>query len=164
MKFSFRQKILSSIKKYLFLIKSRGNLTIGKNVHIGKGTVISGIHNLVIEDDVYIGKYCTIEFEGVIESKAIIANNVGVVGKTDHDVFGNDVPAFDADLVRDHKRLSHPTYIKHGSWIGYGAVVMSGVTIGKNAVVAAGSVVTKSCDADGVFGGNPAKFIRKRSD
>ena len=164
MKFSFRQRVLSAIKKYLFLIKSRGHLTIGKNVHIGKGTIISGIHNLVIEDDVYIGKYCTIEFEGVIESKVIIANNVGVVGKTDHDVFGNDVPAFDADLVRDHRRLSHPTTIKHGSWLGYGAVVMSGVTIGRNAVVAAGSVVTKSCEDNAVVGGNPARFLRNRSD
>ena len=61
----------------------------------------------MIEDDVYIGKYCTIEFEGVIESKVIIANNVGVVGKTDHDVFGNDVPAFDADLVRITVVSSH---------------------------------------------------------
>lgn len=164
MKFSFRQSVLSAIRKYLFLLKSRGHLSIGKNVHIGKGTVISGIHNLVIEDDVYIGKYCTIEFEGVIESKTIIANNVGLVGKADHDVFGNDIPAFDADLVRDHKRLSYPTYIRHGSWIGFGAVVMSGVTIGRNAVVAAGSVVTKDCEANAVVGGSPAKFIRNRND
>lgn len=49
--------------------------------------------------------------------------------------------------------------IEDNSFIGARAVIMPGVTIGKNAIVAAGSVVTKSVEENTVVGGNPAKFI-----
>ncbi|RTY92301.1 DapH/DapD/GlmU-related protein [Flavobacterium sp. GT3R68] len=49
--------------------------------------------------------------------------------------------------------------IVDNSFIGARAVIMPGVTIGKNAIVAAGSVVTKSVEDNTVVGGNPAKFI-----
>lgn len=47
-------------------------------------------------------------------------------------------------------------------WIGYGATVLSGVTIGQGAVVAAGSVVVKDVEPYSVIGGNPAKVIKYR--
>ncbi len=47
-------------------------------------------------------------------------------------------------------------------WIGTNVIVMSGVTIGKGAIVAAGSVVTKNVAPFSVVGGNPAKFIKWR--
>jgi acetyltransferase-like isoleucine patch superfamily enzyme len=50
--------------------------------------------------------------------------------------------------------------IEKGAWIGSGTIVLGGVTIGQNAVVAAGSVVTKDVPAEGIAGGVPAKFIR----
>lgn len=46
-------------------------------------------------------------------------------------------------------------------WIGAHAVILPGVTIGENAVVAAGSVVTKDVEPNTIVGGNPAKVIRK---
>ncbi len=45
-------------------------------------------------------------------------------------------------------------------WIGAGAMIMPGVTIGENAVIAGGAVVTKDVPAGAVVGGNPAKVIR----
>lgn len=45
--------------------------------------------------------------------------------------------------------------------IGACSIVLKGVTIGKNSVVGAGSVVTKSIPDNEVWAGNPAKFIRK---
>lgn len=55
-----------------------------------------------------------------------------------------------------------PIVIEDDAWIGYGTTVLSGVTIGKGAVVAAGSVVTKSIPPYTIAGGNPARVIKPR--
>ena len=47
-------------------------------------------------------------------------------------------------------------------WIGFGAIIMNGVSVNDGAVVAAGSVVTKDVPAYTIVGGNPARIIRKR--
>lgn len=49
-------------------------------------------------------------------------------------------------------------------WIGYRAIIMSGVTIGQGAVIAAGSVVTKDVEPYAIVGGNPCKLIKYRFD
>lgn len=54
--------------------------------------------------------------------------------------------------------------IKDDVWIGYGAIICSGVTIGQGAVIAAGAVVTKDVEPYAIVGGNPAKLIRYRFD
>ena len=50
--------------------------------------------------------------------------------------------------------------IQKNAWIGAGAIVLPGVIVGENSVVAAGSVVTKDVPANMVVGGIPAKFIK----
>lgn len=47
-------------------------------------------------------------------------------------------------------------------WIGYGAMILSGLTINQGAIIAAGSVVTKNVPAYAIAGGNPAKIIKYR--
>ena len=54
-----------------------------------------------------------------------------------------------------------PIHIGKKVWIGSGAIVLPGVNIGDNSVIAAGSVVTKDVPENSVFGGNPAKLIKK---
>ena len=58
-------------------------------------------------------------------------------------------------------RYGH-VYIEDGAFIGTNAIICKDVRIGKNSVVAAGSVVTKDIPANEVWGGNPARFIKKR--
>ena len=53
-----------------------------------------------------------------------------------------------------------PVHIGRYAWIGVGAIILPGVTIGENAVVAAGAVVTKDVAPNTIVGGNPAKFIK----
>lgn len=68
-------------------------------------------------------------------------------------------------------RVDYPDFDSFGKinignnvYIGNNALIMPGVTIGDNVVVAAGSVVTKSISSDCVVGGNPAKFISSIED
>ena len=66
--------------------------------------------------------------------------------------------------MNPYKRADiHPKPIHIGKrvWIGSGAIVLPGVTIGDNSVIGAGSVVTKDVPADCVYAGNPAKLIKK---
>jgi acetyltransferase-like isoleucine patch superfamily enzyme len=55
-----------------------------------------------------------------------------------------------------------PIIIEDEAWIGAYAIVMSGVTIGKGAIVAAGAVVTRDVPPYAIVGGNPAKIIKFR--
>ncbi|MEQ8384387.1 MAG: acyltransferase [Coleofasciculus sp. A1-SPW-01] len=48
-------------------------------------------------------------------------------------------------------------------WIAYRAIILPGVTIGEGAVIGAGSIVTKDVEPYTIFGGNPARFIKKRT-
>ena len=54
-----------------------------------------------------------------------------------------------------------PINIGKRVWVGAGATILPGVTIGDNSVVGAGSVVTKDVPADTIVAGNPAKFIKE---
>jgi hypothetical protein len=64
----------------------------------------------------------------------------------------------------DHAAEVVPTSIGHDVWIGDGAVIFSGITIGTGAVIARNAVVTKSVGDYEIVAGNPARFIRKRFD
>ncbi len=55
------------------------------------------------------------------------------------------------------KRLER--LLKENAWIGAGSTIL-GVTVGKNSIVAAGSVVAKDVPDNCIVGGNPAKFIK----
>jgi virginiamycin A acetyltransferase len=56
------------------------------------------------------------------------------------------------------------TVVGHDVWIGYGATIMPGVTIGNGAIIATKSVVTKNVEPFAIVGGNPAELIRYRFD
>lgn len=60
-----------------------------------------------------------------------------------------------------HNVYGKPILIKRNAWIGATAVILPGVTIGENAIVAAGSIVTKDVPDNTIVGGNPAKIIRE---
>src|SRR5204862_4018404 len=59
------------------------------------------------------------------------------------------------------KLKTAPVKIGDNVWIGMNAVILKGVTIGENSVVAAGAVVTKSVPPNAVVAGNPAVVVRQ---
>src|SRR5690606_20743654 len=67
----------------------------------------------------------------------------------------------DIDMVLDLPSRGD-TVIGNDVWIGYGAVIMPGVTIGDGAIIAAQSVVVGDVPAYSIYGGNPARLLRKR--
>ncbi|WP_330339910.1 acyltransferase [Streptomyces sp. NBC_00557] len=141
----------------------RQNVHLCHGVRIGMGSVLWAPRSLSVGRDVYIGKGCTIEVDGTIGDCVLIANRVGIVGRTDHAMRQVGIAVRHADWVGDHPhRLSRPVHIGPDVWIGYGAVVLSGLTIGRGAVVAAGAVVTADVLPYDIVAGNPAVPVGRR--
>ena len=72
-------------------------------------------------------------------------------------------------VIRDNERAKDvikygKIVIKDNCFIGLGSIILPGVTIGPNSIVAAGSVVTKDVEPDSVVAGNPAKKVSSVSD
>lgn len=144
----------------------RRNVRLGSDVHIGIGTILEAPHELVVESDVYIGKYCTIECDGRIGRGSLVANHVGLIGRTDHDHRAVGQAMRNAPWVGDpgHDRSAadNQLVVEGDAWIGFGAIVLSGVTIGRGAVIAAGAVVTRDVPRYAVVAGVPARQIGSR--
>ena len=111
--------------------------------------------NIHLEKNVFINSGCHFQDQGgiFIGEGTFIGHNV-ILATLNHDMN----PYTRADI---HPK---PIHIGKRVWIGSGAIVLPGVTIGDNSVIGAGSVVTKDVPADCVYGGNPAKFIKKNEE
>ena len=109
--------------------------------------------NTYLGDHVFINYMCT-----------ILDNNEVRIGS--HVMIGPAVQIYTAahDLQAETRNqgweLAKPIAIEDNVWIGGGAILLPGVRIGKNAVVGAGAVVTRSVPANTVVAGNPARVIR----
>ena len=140
----------------------RNHVTVGRGLHLGMGTVVDATVGLTIGDDVYIGKGCTVECNGSIGSGVMLANRVGLIGRHDHDVSAvgrmvRHAPWIgDADF--DPAKKAERLVIEDDVWIGYGAIVLSGVTVHRGAVVAAGALVTRDVPPYAVVAGVPARL------
>jgi acetyltransferase-like isoleucine patch superfamily enzyme len=56
---------------------------------------------------------------------------------------------------------SEPVTLKRGCWIGAGAIILPGVTVGENSIIGAGSIIVRSVPARVLAAGNPARIIRE---
>ncbi|MDE5660359.1 MAG: galactoside O-acetyltransferase [Muribaculaceae bacterium] len=123
---------------------------------MGEGSIVSTPLTAVRPHMVNIGKNvvvmpgCLMMSVGgiTIEDGAMIAANVQLISNN-HDLYERQIIT------------CKPVHIGKKAWIGAGATILPGVTIGDNAVVGAASVVTKDVPADTIVAGNPAKFIKR---
>jgi acetyltransferase-like isoleucine patch superfamily enzyme len=107
------------------------HLSIGKNVFINFNCTFLTLGGIVIEDNVLVGPDVKILSEG-------------------HPL----------SLVDRQSLVPGKVHIKQNAWIGAGAIILPGISIGENAVVATGAVVTKDVPANTVVAGIPAKIIK----
>ena len=107
-----------------------------------------------IGDHVYLNFLCT-----------IIDNSEVHIGS--HVMIGPSVQIYTAaHLLQAEARIegwevAKPIVIEENVWLGGGAILLPGVRIGRNAVVGAGAVVSRSVPANTVVVGNPARVIRE---
>lgn len=122
---------------------------------MGEGSIVSTPltavrpHLVKIGRNVVVMPGCLMMSAGgiTIDDGAMIAANVQLISNN-HDLYERQIIT------------CKPVHIGKNAWIGAGATVLPGVTIGDNAVVGAASVVTKDVAADTIVAGNPARFIK----
>ncbi|MEJ1472109.1 MAG: acyltransferase [Candidatus Sedimenticola sp. (ex Thyasira tokunagai)] len=119
-----------------FETAQNGSITLGSHVRINTGCVIVSYTEVTIGDDCLIGEYVSIR-------------------DADHGHYAGD-------LIRKQDHVSKPINIGSDVWIGRGAVILKGVSIGSGSIVAANSVVTCDVPALTVVAGIPANVIKKR--
>lgn len=116
------------------------------------GTPLTAVrpHMVNIGQNVVVMPGCLMMSAGgiTIEDGAMIAANVQLISNN-HDLYERQIIT------------CKPIHIGKNAWIGAGATILLGVTIGDNAVVGAASVVTKDVAANTIVAGNPAKFIKR---
>lgn len=155
-------------------ISKSGKLSIGDNFNMTGGFMLNplgrNLKSFIRVDDnarIFIGNNVGMSCVSIWSKKSItIGNNVkfgaGVI------VLDSDMHALDHELRRDPLKddknaISEPILIGDDVFIGVNCIITKGVVIGNRAIVAAGSVVVKSIPADEIWGGNPAKLLRKNS-
>lgn len=151
----------------LYLVKIRWRkLEIGRHFHAGRQVYFWAKNAIKIGNNFYIGRFSQIECDAIIGDNVILGNNVALVGKYDHNFLQIGVPTRLASQVRDKDyswlEIESKVIIEDDVWIGYGAIILSGVKIGRGSIIAAGSVVTKNVESYSIVGGNPARFIKMR--
>jgi chloramphenicol O-acetyltransferase type B len=152
---------------YLINIKWK-NYSFGKNLYVGRTVYMWAKHTITIGDNFYIGKFSQIECDAEIGNNVLFANSVALIGRYDHNYTQVGYPMRLASRIRDKdytwKGLDEKVIISDDVWVGYGSIIMSGVTIGEGSIIAAGSVVTRDVESYSIYAGVPAKKIRNRFD
>lgn len=129
----------------------------GQNLYVNPPINVDYGCHITIGDNFYANMDCI--FLDV--NRVTIGNNVMVGPRVGFYTAGHPIVA---DIRIEDLEFGSPIVVGDNVWIGGSAVILPGVTIGKNAIVGAGAVVTKDVPANSIVGGNPAKVIRMIND
>jgi acetyltransferase-like isoleucine patch superfamily enzyme len=141
-------------------IGPRGQIELGRWSWLGHGTKIRCHEGVVsIGAKTVLGQECTISaYQHVsIGRECVIADRVMLID-FDHGTVEVDRP------IRLQGIYKRDVRVGNNVWIGYGACILRGVTVGDNAVIGTNSVVTNDVPANAVVGGVPARVLRMRDE
>lgn len=131
----------------------------GEKVVVFPGVYFKNISNLEVGTNVSIHEMSYIDAFGgiVIGDNVAISHNVSIIS-FDHEIYGLNVP------IKDAPPIPGKIIVGNNIWIGAGVRLLKGVTIANNCVIAAGSVVKHSVEANSIVAGVPAKLIKHISN
>lgn len=129
----------------------------GQNLYVNPPINVDYGCHITVGDNFYANMDCI--FLDV--NRVTIGNNVMVGPRVGFYTAGHPIVA---NIRIEDLEFGSPIVVEDNVWIGGSAVILPGVTIGKNAIVGAGAVVTKDVPANSIVGGNPAKVIRMIND
>ncbi len=127
---------IGRIQKCSFFVEKNGILRIGKNVAMS-----------------YTAIYCS--YKIIIQDNVMIGGGVCIYDTDFHPLRSDDRLRDD-----DEKIAFGAVNIEANAFIGANCTILKGVTIGKNSIIGACSVVTKNIPPNEIWAGNPAKFIK----
>lgn len=120
-----------------FVIKKGASMQLGNNISISNAAFYCN-SKIIIEDNVMIGGSCKI--------------------------WDSDFHPLDPEIRKINPReqfITRPIHIKESAFIGGCSIILKGVTIGRNSIIGAGSVVSRDVPDNEIWAGNPATFIKK---
>lgn len=128
----------------------------GDNVSIQPNVFLFNIHLISFGNNVSIHPMCYIDGAGEIE----IGNDVSIAHATS--ILSTNHTWDDVSMpIKYNKEAFSKVTIANDVWIGCGCRILAGVTVHQRSVVAAGAVVTSSVESNSVYGGIPAKLIKR---
>lgn len=137
-------------------LTNTGKITRGDNCYFGKNSEIYIPIKLKLGNNISIGSNFTSQVNLTIENNCLISSQVSFIGN-DHDLFDTNLTSYSSG------RLAPSNIILEGNnFIGFGAIILGNVTIGKNSMVAAGALVNKDVPPNTIVAGIPAKIIGDR--
>lgn len=113
-----------------------------KNVHVGKNVIFNFNVCLVDDADIFIGDDC-------------------LIGPGCHIITAQHPISPTLRKGKDKLQYNKPVHLGKNVWLGAGVIVLPGVTIGDNSIIAAGSVVTHNVAPNVIVAGTPAKVLRQ---
>ncbi len=123
--------------------------TVRENVTIGRGTIVG--RGVTVENFCTIGRYCKLESECYLTAYSTLEDRVFVAPGV--------VTSNDNFVGRTAERFKHfkGVTVRRGGRIGAGTVLLPGIVVGEDALVAAGSVVTRDVEPRTIVRGQPAR-------
>jgi acetyltransferase-like isoleucine patch superfamily enzyme len=187
----FLKPYLKSSSGLLFIgrnvkIRHGYQLSAGKNLILEDNVSINALsaNGIKLGDQVSIARDSILFCTGVIAQKGLgitIGDRTGISARAylagqggisigEDVIMGPNVQIFSENhnfsdrslTIKEQGVFRQPVVIENNCWIGSGAIILAGVTIGEGCVVAAGSVVNRSVPANSVVAGVPAKIIKSR--
>ena len=177
---SYNIKLIDKLRTKIYLLKQK-KIIIGKNsvikknvefnltdnaeINIGQNSIVKANSYFILtkpNPKVIMGNYSGIGRNNYVSIKGTF--RIGNYVRIGPDVcFIDQDHSFSAnDLIMNQKAKIENITIKDDVWIGRGVTVLKGVTINKGAVIAANALVNKDIPEYEIWGGVPAKFIKKR--
>lgn len=162
--FRLKQSLVIRFRQFWYdHIISRLFLKYGNNVHIGKHCTFYYDH-IEIGNNVFIGDnnyFLSGVARIIIKDHVVFGPNVSIV--TGNHRFDDKSKLIDEYLANDKRDIDDEDVVFEGdNWIGMNVTILKGVHVKKGAIIGAGAVVTKDCEENSIYVGNPARKIANR--